>query len=98
MGRPKKRRRLCFCPKCPYFEPQTSSSTSFEEIGLLAEEIEAIKLHDFDDLDQNEAAESMEISQSTFARILASAHKKLAEAICSGKAIKIIPGDTKTPD
>jgi len=31
----------------------------------------------------------MKISQSTLARILASAHKKVAEALVKGKAIKI---------
>jgi predicted DNA-binding protein (UPF0251 family) len=89
MSRPKGRRRLCFCPKCHDFQPQALSSTPLEEVILMADEIEAIKLHDFDGLDQNQAAESMEISQSTFARILASGQRKMAEAVCMGKAIKI---------
>ena len=88
MSRPKRRRRLCFCPKCYNFKPE-NPSPQIGDVGILADEIEAIKLHDFDGLDQIKAASEMEISQSTFARILASGRKKMAEAVCMGKAIKI---------
>jgi predicted DNA-binding protein (UPF0251 family) len=60
-----------------------------EEIVLDKEELEAIKLNDFDDLNQIEAAEKMKISQSTFQRILSSARGKIAEAIIKGKALRI---------
>jgi len=60
-----------------------------EEVALEADELEALKLHDFDSLDQKSAAKQMEISQSTFARVLNSAHKKVASAIIEGKAIRI---------
>jgi predicted DNA-binding protein (UPF0251 family) len=60
-----------------------------EEVVLEADELEALKLHDFDGLGQIEAAKKMEISQSTFARVLDSAYKKIAEAIVEGKAVRI---------
>lgn len=60
-----------------------------EEVVLEADELEALKLHDVDGLEQTKAAEKMEISQSTFARVLDSAYKKVAEAIVGGKAIRI---------
>lgn len=60
-----------------------------EEVVLQADELEALKLHDVDGLEQTKAAKKMEISQSTFARVLNSAYKKVAEAIVGGKAIKI---------
>ncbi len=60
-----------------------------EEVSLSREELEAIKLKDFDGLEQTEAAEKMQTSQSTFQRILSSAHKKVAEAIVKGKALRI---------
>jgi len=60
-----------------------------EEVILEYDELEALKLHDIDGLEQIEAAKKMKISQSTFARILDKAYKKLAEGIVNGKAIKI---------
>lgn len=58
-------------------------------MALLSDELEAIKLHDVDGLEQIDAAKKMNISQPTFGRILNSAYKKIAEAIIKGKAIRI---------
>ena len=44
---------------------------------------------DVDGLEQTKAAEKMKISQPTFARILDSAYKKIADALIKGKAIRI---------
>ena len=60
-----------------------------EEVVLAKEEMEAVKLKDFDGLEQTEAAEKMKTSQSTYQRILASARTKIAEAIVKGKALII---------
>jgi len=60
-----------------------------EEVVLTKEEMEAVKLKDFDELEQIEAAQKMNTSQSTFQRILASARAKIAQAIVEGKALKI---------
>jgi predicted DNA-binding protein (UPF0251 family) len=60
-----------------------------EEVVLESDQLEALKLHDVDGLEQVEAAKKMKISQSTFARVLDSAYKKIAEAIIEGKAIRI---------
>lgn len=89
MPRPKKRRSLEFDPDVYYFKPQGIPLRNLEEVVLDLDEIEAIKLHDVDCLDQVEAGSKMEVSQSTFARILDRAHKKIAEAVVVGKAIKI---------
>jgi len=59
------------------------------EVFLTKEEIEAIKLKDFDGLEQIKASKKMKTSQSTFQRILISARSKIAEAIIEGKALKI---------
>jgi len=63
-----------------------------EEVVLLPDELEALKLHEIDGLEQIEASEKMKISQPTFARLLGSANKKVAEAIIKGKAIRIERG------
>ncbi|MDH7476255.1 MAG: DUF134 domain-containing protein [Microgenomates group bacterium] len=87
--RPKLCRRLRFRPNALYFKPQGVPMHLLEEIVLLPDEIEALKLYEIDGLEQTKAALKMNISQPTFARILASAQKKVAEAIIKGKAIKI---------
>ncbi len=60
-----------------------------EVIELTTEEVEALRLKNIKDLEQTEAAKKMNTSQSTFQRILASAYKKISEALIEGKAIKI---------
>lgn len=62
---------------------------ALEEILIFHDEVEALKLHDIDGLEQTEAAKKMGISQSTFARTLDKVYKKLADGIINGKAIKI---------
>jgi len=61
-------------------------------VELTAEEAEALRLKNVQDLDQQEAAKKMDTSQSTFQRILSSAYKKISDALINGKAIKIICG------
>jgi predicted DNA-binding protein (UPF0251 family) len=89
MTRPKICKRLRFRPSVSYFKPQGVPIAKLEEIGLNREELEAIKLKDYDELDQVGAAEKMNISQSTFQRILVSARKKIARSIVEGKALRV---------
>lgn len=89
MPRPKIKRRLFFSPDVYYFKPRGIPMRQLEEIILLPDEVEAIKLHEVDGLDQTSAAKKMNVSQPTFARIIDAANKKIAEAIIKGKAIRI---------
>jgi predicted DNA-binding protein (UPF0251 family) len=89
MPRPKIQRRLGFDPSVYYFKPQGIPLRFLEEVVLLADELEALKLYEIDNLAQIEAAQKMNISQPTFARILDRANKKVAEAVVQGKAIRI---------
>ena len=89
MTRPRMCRRLRFKPKAHYFKPQGIPMHELEEVILTKEEMEAVKLKDYDKLEQVEASEKMNTSQSTFQRILTSARKKIAQAITTGQAIKI---------
>ena len=90
MTRPKKDRCLKFNPEVLYFKPRGIPLSTLEEEELFHDELEALKLHDVDGLDQIEAAKKMKVSQPTFGRILDKAYKKIAIAIVKGKAIKII--------
>ena len=89
MTRPKKNRCLRFNPEVLYFKPRGIPLSTLEEIELFPDELEALKLHDVDRLDQIEAAKKMDVSQPTFGRILDKAYKKIAVAVIKGKAIKI---------
>lgn len=61
-----------------------------EIVELTTEEAEAYRLRYIDNFGQEEAAEKMNTSQSTYQRILYSANKKIADALIKGKAIKIV--------
>lgn len=90
MTRPKNFRCINFDPQVVYFKPRGVPLSALEEEELLADELEALRLHDVEELDQVEAAEKMKISQPTFGRILNKAYQKMARAIVKGKAIRII--------
>ena len=66
-----------------------------EEINLTLDELEAIKLADFDGLYQEDAAKKMDISRQTFGNIINSAHKKIADVLLNAKALKIEGGTVK---
>ncbi len=89
MPRHKMPRYLRFNPNVYYFKPQGIPMRELEEVVVSPDELEALKLYEIDGLEQVKAAEKMKISQPTFARILSSANKKIAEAIIHGKAIRI---------
>ena len=90
MVRPINPRCLRFNPEVLYFKPRGVPMSVLEEEELFHDELEALKLHDVDGLDQITAAKKMKVSQPTFGRILDKAYKKIAIAIIKGKAIKII--------
>ena len=90
MVRPKNPRCIQFNPEVIYFKPRGIPLSILEEEELFHDELEALKLHNVDGLDQIEAAKKMNVSQPTFGRILDKAYKKIATAIIKGKAIKII--------
>lgn len=87
MPRPKKPRRTRCCIRCDCFYPKGLKNQ--EVVTLNTDEIEALKLHDVDGHDQTVSAGKMKISQSTFARILDSARRKIASALIGGKEIKL---------
>ena len=89
MPRLKIPRCVYFNPEVTYFKPQGIPLRLLEEVTLMPDEVEALKLYEIDGLEQTKAAKKMKVSQPTFARILASATKKTARAIIEGKAIKI---------
>ncbi|MFC1913316.1 DUF134 domain-containing protein [Chloroflexota bacterium] len=92
MSRPPKCRRVEFMPDVTYFKPAGIPLRALEEVQMSVEEAEAIRLRDLEELEQEQGAEKMHVSRPTFQRVLASARKKIADALLNGKAIRINGG------
>ncbi len=95
MPRPPKSRRVGFVPGVTYFKPAGVPLASLAEIQLSLEETEALRLKDLESLEQEEAAQKMNVSRATFQRILAAARKKVADALLNGKAVRIVAGNVE---
>ncbi len=89
MSRPKLFREINFKPGITYFKPQGVPLCLLKEVEITTEELEALRLKNLKNLNQNQAAQLMKTSQSTFQRILASAYQKITLALIKGSAIKI---------
>ena len=63
---------------------------------MTLDEFEALRLADLEGQYQEQAAERMGVSRSTFGRILDSAHHKVAEVLIEGKALRIEGGPVHT--
>lgn len=96
MARPTKFRKVEFFPENNYFVPYGKPKCELDEIILKVEELEAMRLKDIEELNQEECAEKMQVSRQTFQNIIDSARKKVAIALTEGKAIKISGGSYTT--
>ena len=96
MGRPIKFRRVEFFPEDTYFVPWGKPKCEIEEIVLKVEELEAMRLKDIEELNQEECAEKMQVSRQTFQNVIDSARKKIAIALTEGNAIRISGGNYRT--
>lgn len=90
MPRPRHRRRIRGAPRSDYFKPAGIPLPALQTTTLSLEEFEAIRLIDLEGHTQEQAGEQMRISQATLSRTLATARKKIADALINGKAIRII--------
>jgi predicted DNA-binding protein (UPF0251 family) len=93
MPRPVKWRKVAFIPGIRYFIPTGVPQYELAENTLKIEELEALRLKDLVGLEQEECAAQMEVSRQTFQRVLISARQKVADALSSGKAIRIEGGN-----
>jgi uncharacterized protein len=93
MPRPVKCRRVGFEPGVTYYKPRGVPLHDLLEVALGVDELEALRLADTLGLSQEEGAAQMGVSRATFGRILERAHRKVAEALVKGKALKIEGGD-----
>ena len=92
MPKPKKERVVEYPPQVVLFKPQGIPAFLLERIAVSVDEYEAIRLVDYGGMNQEQAAGELGVSRATAARILESAHRKIAEALTQGKAISIEGG------
>ena len=89
MPRPRKCRKVTAEPRACYFKPRAVPLCELEEVTLRRDELQALKHSDLGRGDQVSGAAAMKVSRQTFGNILASARRKLADAVVNGKALKI---------
>ena len=89
MPRPCKMRRIGFSPHVKAFKPVGVPGAQLDVIQLNIDELEAIRLADYEGLYQEEAAQKMQISRQTFGNIINSAHKKISQCLIDGKMLSI---------
>lgn len=89
MPRNKCYRHIEGSPNVTYYKPAGIPLKQLDEVVLSIDEYEAIRLADLEGLYQEEAANKMQVSRQTFGRIISQAHKKIADGLVNGKAIKI---------
>ncbi len=83
-----KKPRNCQCKfKGKAFKPTGIPICDIKQITLSRDELETLKLCDFDDLTQEEAGSRMGVSRGTIQRTLSAARKKVAQALTQGGAI-----------
>lgn len=88
--RPKKFRKCegNFCG--PAFKPTGTPLSKLSRIELFRDEMEALRLCDYEGLTQEEAGQKMGVSRGTIQRIVTMARRKTAEAISEGKALVFV--------
>ena len=89
MARPRKCRFVGCRPNAYYFKPRGIPLFRLEEVSLHMDEVEALRLADYEGLYHEDAAQRMKISRATFGRIIDQARHKVAEALLKGKALRI---------
>lgn len=93
MPRQKTKKQITNIPNFMGYKPIGIHSAKEENINLLFEEYQAIDLIDYRNMNFEQAAIAMNISKTSFARLITTARKKIATAFVQCKPIKAIPGD-----
>ncbi|HOG25948.1 MAG TPA: DUF134 domain-containing protein [Bacteroidales bacterium] len=93
MPRPKKNRKISHPPLMQGFKPFGIPRNRLGAVTLLYDEYEAIRLLDYEGLNQDQAAERMNVSRPTLTRIYEQARKIIAQALVEGQMINIEGGN-----
>jgi predicted DNA-binding protein (UPF0251 family) len=90
MARPRAPRSVAARPVATLFKP--GGVPALAQIRMTLDEFEAIRLADLEQLEHEQAGRKMGVSRPTFGRVLASARRKVAEALVFGRALRIEGG------
>ena len=93
MPRPEKERIVHTPPFFTEFKPIGVPGKLLKQTLLSLDEYEALRLADFIGLSHEEAADEMEISRSTFTRLIEKARKKIATFLIEGELLTIDGGN-----
>lgn len=93
MSRPRKCRWVEREPGVTYFKPQGVPLKNLEQVIITVDELEALRLSDLLNHSHEATAQQMKVSRPTVTRMLARAHRAIADALVNGKAIRIEGGD-----
>ncbi len=93
MARPEKHRIVFTPPIFTEFKPSGIAGRMLETEELSLDEFEALRLADYENMSHSEAALEMEISRSTFTRLIEKARKKLVNFLIHGKKLTIDGGN-----
>lgn len=86
-------RKVVAPPGFKGYKPYGNRLNHKEQVDLLYEEYEAIKLADYDLMNHQEASELMGVSRATFARVYESARRKIASALVETREIRSVYGN-----
>ena len=75
------------------YKPSGIPLSQMEIIELGLDELEAMRLCDFDGMQQEEAADAMGVSRGTIQRLLESGRRKTLDALVGGKALSFADAD-----
>ncbi len=98
MARPVKPKNVCQQPRINLFKPAGVPMGGSNPVVLTLDEYESIRLADLEGLYQEEAAQYMNTSRQTFARIIESAHRKIASVLVEGRPLLIEGGNVNFCD
>ena len=93
MPRPKKKRSVHRPPLFSDFKPAGIRAGDLQPLRLALDEFEAVRLADYLGMDHAESAEHMNISRSTFSRLVEKARHKVALFLTEGGHLRIDGGD-----
>jgi len=92
MARPKRLRKMVNPPRFKGFKPFGYYGKEAESVMLQFEELEVIRLLDYENMNQEAAAKIMDISRPTLTRIYESARNKVATAFAEARTILVEKG------
>jgi predicted DNA-binding protein (UPF0251 family) len=92
MPRPQKKRSVRHPPIHHGFKPSGVRARCLDDLALTLDEFEAIRLADYQGKDHHESAKEMDISRSTFSRLVERARRKVAQFLVEGKHLRIDGG------